>query len=403
MLHPFAATCASKAVCSFWSDMCNTKLIILSLILTLFGGIFAAGQAVRATPDPFRKANTRPAAPTPTPADPATAASSDPNITDGGEVISVTTQVVSLPVRVMDKKGRFVAGLTKDDFVITENGQQQDIAMFANESEPFTVALVLDMSYSTTFKLQEIQSAAIEFIEQLRPRDKVMVVSFDGEVHLLCDATGDRSVIHKAILATKIDTGTSLYEAVDTVMNQRLRKIAGRKAMILFTDGVDTTSRRVNELSNLTDALEMDALIYPIRYDTFADVQAMKNRPSGPPPITIPASGDGGVLQQVLKGVPTAGGPGTTAEDYERAEKYLSDLAMRTGGRIYQAQTIGNLSEAYKKIASELREFYSIGYYPKVERVANQQANVKVKVSRPGLVVRSRETFIGRRNPRNVR
>src|SRR5205085_2358177 len=93
---------------------------------------------------------------------------------------------------------------------------------------------------------------------------------------------------------THIATGTSLYEAVDLAMNARLRSIKGRKAIVLFTDGVDTTSRRSNDLENLRDAMELDALIYPIRYDTYADVQAMKNKstvivpgrkPAGTPPI----------------------------------------------------------------------------------------------------------------------
>src|SRR6185295_1363973 len=115
-----------------------------------------------------------------------------------------------------------------------------------------------------TFKIGEIQSAAIAFIDQLRPQDKVMVVSFDEEVHMLCEATSDRKEIYRAIRSTKIATGTSLYEAVDLVMNHRLRSIEGRKAIILFTDGVDTTSRRANDFGNIDDARELDALIYPI-------------------------------------------------------------------------------------------------------------------------------------------
>src|SRR5262249_24541314 len=118
----------------------------------------------------------------------------------------------------------------------------------------------------------------IAFIDQLRPQDKVMVVSFDQDVHMHCEATNDRQRIYRAIRSTKIQTGTSLYEAVDLVMNERLKHVQGRKAVILFTDGVDTTSTRSNDLENLHDALELDALIYPIRYDTYADVQAMKNK-----------------------------------------------------------------------------------------------------------------------------
>src|SRR5678816_3076504 len=95
---------------------------------------------------------------------------------------------------------------------------------------------------------------------------------------MLCEATSDRGRIYRAIRSTKIATGTSLYDAVKLTMNDRMRTIKGRKAIVLFTDGVDTTSRRSNDYENLRDALELDALIYPIRYDTYADVQSMKNK-----------------------------------------------------------------------------------------------------------------------------
>ncbi len=339
------------------------------------------------------KMNKRPD-PTPTPIE-TTASNETPSPADG-EVIVVDTQIVSVPVRVLDKKNRFVAGLAKESFKVVEDGVEQEIAMFSNEHQPFTVALMLDMSYSTKFKITEIQSAAISFIDQLRPNDKVMVVSFDGDVHVLCDATTDRKAIYKAILSTKIETGTSLFEAVDVVM-QSMRRIEGRKAIILFSDGVDTTSRRVGEINNLSDAMELDSLIYTIRYDTFSDVQAMKNAPqTQPKPIEIPGQKKGG-LPSILASMGTPGGPGTTPEEYQRAEEYLNQMSLRTGGRNYLATTLGNLNDAFAKIASELREFYSLGYYPKEDRVAGQRANIKVKVDQPGLVVRAREGYINRR------
>ncbi len=318
---------------------------------------------------------------------------------DDGEIIKVSTQLVSVPVRVMDKKGRFIGGLAKDNFKVFENGKEQEVALFANEHESFTVALVLDMSYSTKFKIAEIQSAAIAFIDQLRPQDKVMVVSFDGEVHILCEATNDRKDIYRAIKTTKIANGTSLYEAVDLVMNNHLRHIEGRKAIILFTDGVDTSSRRSDDVQNLNDAMEIDSLIYTIRYDTFADVQRMKNGPmiQKPPSITIPTTQTGSnPFPAILSTIGTHGNRGTTVEEYEKAAQYLGQLTMRTGGRGYEATTLVNLAEAYSKIASELREFYSVGYYPSEDRAVGKSSIVKVKVDREGLVVRSREGFANR-------
>lgn len=365
--------------------------ILILFLAPAFLTTDVSAQGGRTDTKTNEKRNQRTADPTPTP--PLTVSTP----ADDGEVIKVSTTLVSLPVRVMDKKGLFIGGLAKENFKVYEDGVEQEVAMFSNENEPFTVALVLDMSYSTTFKLAEIQSAAIAFIDQLRPQDKVMVVSFAAEVKVLSEPTSVRKEIANAIRATRISTGTSLYEAVDLVVNDRLRHIDGRKAVILFTDGVDTTSRRTFAYDNLSDSLESDSLIYTIRYDTFRDVQNMSRTgvPQVPGPrITRPVS------NPFPTGSPTidpTGAQGTTAEEYEAAEKYLEELSQRTGARSYNASSVGNLSEAYAKIASELREFYSVGYYPNSERIPGKKAAIKVRVDREGVSVRSREGILRRK------
>jgi Ca-activated chloride channel family protein len=325
----------------------------------------------------------------------------DPNAQpsiDDGEIIKVDTNLVTIPVKVSDRKNRFIAGLTKEDFKVAEDGVEQEIALFSNEQQPFTVALILDMSYSTKFKINEIQSAAIAFTAQLRPHDKVMVVSFDQDIRILCEATSDRQIIQRAIGSTKISYGTSLYEAVDLVMNKKLKNISGRKAIVLFTDGVDTTSRQAHDLSNLNDAQELDALIYPIQYDTFSDVQAMKNKPvvSAPTiPSPIPSKNKSPFPFPIpIGGIGTPSSQGTTPEEYRKAGEYLNQMALRTGGRIFQADTTANLSHAFSSIASELREFYSIGYYPTEEAKPGNKRKIKVRVNREGVAVRSRDSYV---------
>lgn len=361
----------------------------------------AAAQSRRVPPRASdNHANQRKPDPTPTPPQDSNVSERDNN--DTGEVIEVDTRLVTIPVRVLDRKGRFIGGLTKDNFKVLEENVEQEIAYFTNEAQPFTVALVLDMSYSTVFKIQEIQSAAISFIDQLRPDDKVVVISFDQDVHMLCEATSDRATIYRAIRSTRIATGTSLYEAVDMTMNDRLRAIKGRKAMVLFTDGVDTTSRRSHDLENLRDAMELDALIYPIRYDTFADVQSMKNKtvinmPGTRPPTTPPIGGGSRIPGTLPIPGPTVSRPdekGTTAAEYAHAEEYLNQLALRTGGRIYLASNFGSLTGAFSKIASELREFYSLGYYPPEEGRPGETRKIKVKVDQPNVAVRSRDGYV---------
>lgn len=363
-----------------------------------------AGQSRRVPPSSRdSKANSRNPAPSPTPT-PQVEAKNDISVIateDSDEVISVDTQLVTVPVRVLDRKGRFVGGLERSKFKVFENGVDQEISHFSNEAQPFIVALVLDMSYSSKFKIGDIQSAAIAFIDQLRPDDQVMVIAFDEEVHMMCEATNNRNTIYRAIRNTRIATGTSLYEAVDMTMNDRLRKLEGRKAMVIFTDGVDTTSRNSHDLDNLRDALELDALIYPIRYDTFEDVQAMKGRstimipdskPQGTPPIAQSKNG----LPLPAQGpvVVTPGDRGTTPEEYARGQEYLDQLAYRTGGRLHVADSIGNLNRAFAKIASELREFYSIGYYPKEDTGSGRTRKVKVRVDEANVAVRARDSYV---------
>ena len=352
--------------------------------------------------------------PTPTPTPPATEPQ-DVSDVDSDEVVEVDTRLVTIPVRVLDRRNRFIGGLKQESFRVYEDSVEQEIAYFTNEAEPFTVALVLDMSYSTTFKIGEIQSAAISFIAQLRPEDKVIVISFDEDVHMLCEATSDRATIYRAIRSTKVSTGTSLYEAVSLTMNDRLRSIQGRKAVVLFTDGVDTTSTRSNNGANLRDAMELDALIYPIRYDTFADVQSMKNKtivdvpvPGQPQLPTIRISRDKGTTDRDrgtgsrIPGKPdrqappagTSSDKGTTIEEYKAAEEYLDKLATFTGGTVHLASTVGNLNRAFTKIASELREFYSLGYYPTSEGIPGKVRKIKVKVDRPNIAIRARDSYV---------
>lgn len=384
------------------------KKITAVVCLVLLGLSVSFAQSRRVTPNTTdntgnEKVNKRPvqADPTPTPqpenstlSETQTERESKEAVEVDGDVIKVETEIVNIPVKISDRSGRFIGGLTKENFKVFEDNVEQEIAYFSNEQQPFTVALVLDMSYSSTFKIAEIQSAAIDFINQLRPKDKVLIVSFDQDVHVLCDATSDKQVLQRAIRSTKINYGTSLYDAVSLVINQKLKKINGRKAIVLFTDGVDTTSERAKDYSNLSDALELDAIVYPIQYDTYAEVQQMKNKTILNPPTQSPIPGKNKSPFPIpISTIGTPSSQGTTAEDYRKAEEYLSEMANRTGGRVYPASTTINLAAAFSRIASELREYYSIGYYPKEEAKNGKKHKIKVRVDKNGVVVQARDGY----------
>ena len=410
-------------------------LIALSLAISTL--CFSQGRP-QITPD-TKKVNKRPpTTPTPTPLpveveQPETIklTTENPTTFQDDEVLKVETNLVSVPVKVMDKNGRFIVGLAKEDFQVFEDGKPQNIEYFGNLEQPFTVVLILDMSYSTVFKTEEIQAAAIGFIAQLRPNDKVMAISFDQEIHLLCNPTTDRQVSRQAIKTSKIGTGTSVYETIDFALD-KLKTVSGRKAIVLFSDGVDTTSRKVFANENLRRAEESDVLIFPIQYDTYNSVQqALRNptpipignqggtptSPSStqlppsvrPKPIQLPFPQRGQTTSRDPRdpnnrqdpngngfpndspiGIPT----GTSVEEYRRADEYLKELALRTGGTMNIASSKENMAFSFSKIADELRQYYTIGYYPQNDTDVGKKRRLKVKVNREKVVVRSRDSYI---------
>jgi Ca-activated chloride channel family protein len=338
-----------------------------------------------------------------------------------GDIVRVDTTLVSIPVSVMDRDGKYIPDLRKEDFRVWEDGVEQKVAYFASTEKPFTVALMIDTSGSTRFKLGEIQDAAISFVEQLRPDDKVMVVSFSDKIRVLSQPTSDRYALRNAIRRTEPGSGTRLYDAVDQVINKEFNRIEGRKAIVLFTDGVDTTSKHAKYEDNVRDAEELDALIYPVEYDTYSDMGIWGpgggsggGQSSGSVLIDIlgsilgggnsggnyPRGGGGGYPGRRGGGSPRGGGggwpgggSGTSRGEYELADQYLHDLARVTGARLYNAEQ-QNLDSAFRSVAEELRRQYSLGYYPKNSPHPGERRTIKVRVDKPELVVRTRDSYV---------
>ena len=325
---------------------------------------------------------------------------SDPDEVGAGDIVRINTALVTVPVSVFDREGRFVPDVRRDEFHVFENGVEQPIAYFEPTEKPFTVALLLDMSASTRFHLWQIKEAAIAFAKQLRPQDKVLIVTFSDEVLLLTEATNDGEVIN-AVIETNAQPGgsTRLYDAVNLVINERLNQIQGRKAIVLFTDGVDTSSYLATYQSTLREAEELDALIYPIQYDTTDYARVMQN--AGAVSVVtsqsnwpFPGSSTSSRVIYPNSGVPA---PGTSKADYELADKYLHAMADSTGGRLYQANDPGQLAQAFSRIAEELRRQYSIGYYPQDSTDPNTERRaINVKVRRPDVAVKARNSYVRR-------
>lgn len=291
-----------------------------------------------------------------------------------GETLKIETNLITIPVSVFDQYGLYIPGIRQSEFKIFEDGVEQEIAYFATTDKPITVALVLDVSPSTSYRIQDIRRAASAFVDKLKPQDSVIVMEFDHSVNVLAKVTTDREKIYKAINKADFGDGTSLYNAVDEALRKQLAPIQGRKAVVLFTDGVDTTSRKNSYDSTLSYAEESDALIFPIYYNTYFDNQRRNA---------------GGIFGGIF-------GPiGGDAESYARGRTYLEELADATGGRVFRPEsTPGGLSAAFEGIAEELRRQYNIGYIPKEEGKPGQRKRIKVRVERPSLIIRARDSYV---------
>ena len=158
--------------------------------------------------------------------------------------IKIGTNLVTVPVIVTDRYGRFVTGLGRNQFIVREEGSQQKIEDFSSTEAPFSVALLIDTSRSTHNKLGSIRKAAETFIKQLLPNDRIMVVSFDDKVRFVCDFTSDHAELKRAVNSLKSNYATSLYDAIHLTINEKMSKIQGRKAIVVLTDGVDTASKQ---------------------------------------------------------------------------------------------------------------------------------------------------------------
>ncbi|MGE0882331.1 MAG: VWA domain-containing protein [Blastocatellales bacterium] len=325
--------------------------------------------------------------------------------------IKMDTAMVTIPVSVIDRDGKFVPFLKKRDFQIYEDGVEQNIEFLDSVETPFNVVLMIDTSNSTLFRHEDIQHAALEFVEELRPDDKVMVVTFDENFEMWCDFTSSRQEIRSAIYRTKRGGSTKLYDAVDLVVTDALSKVEGRKAIVLFSDGVDTSSRYSNARRSLEAIEESGALAYSIYYDTegqYSNGTIINGQPGGLPPIMTPRWPQprrprsrwpfGQFItfqfpQQWPQGRIPRGG---SRDEALRGRQYMQDLADRSGGRLYQADSLTNLSRAFSQIAEELRHQYAISYYPTNPARDGSYRQIKVRLNpngNAGLIVRARDGY----------
>jgi len=187
---------------------------------------------------------------------------------------------------------------------------------------------------------------------------------------------GDRGVLKRAIGNIQPGEYTQVYEAIYTAVWERLRKINGRRAVIVFTDGIDTASSEIDDDDTLNAIAETEGvLVYPIRYSTRADVERRLLRRKE-------YQGQSG--EERIKALDRA---------YREADEYLQDLVDLSGGVLERADTLKDLNAAFARIAAELRQQYLLGYYPTNTKENDSERKIKVQVARDGVRVRARPGY----------
>ena len=413
-------------------------LILASLALAQAGRRSSAGEAKKN--EQSKPAETRPDASKPAETESQATEANDVE-DDDSETVKVETNLVTVPVVVSDRGGRYVPDLKAEEFSVAEDGAEQKVSFFATVSEPFHVVLLIDTSASTTAeKMRQVQEAAVTFTNNLQEGDRVKVVSFDDSVRELCDFTGDRAALANAIRAMRPGKGTRLYDAFDLAFRS-LRRVQGRKAIVMLTDGVDWHSDRRTYADNRRAIEESDVVVYPVRFDTRAETEQLAREqqqggqtvdlgtifgkvpglPGGGPVVvgtrggrTTTGTRDGGdPSRDASRGGGPENGTGTmpgtvsrTPDEretesisdlmnriYKLADDYLNEMANTSGGRLVRADNNAMLPRAFQQIAEELRTQYSLGYYPTNLAREGKYRKIRVRTTRKDVAVRTRPGY----------
>ena len=285
--------------------------------------------------------------------------------------IQVESALVTVPVVVRDAQGRFVNGLPPGSFKLFEDGRQVPVSLFLTSEDPIKIALLIDTSRSATTVLKDIKKAAGQFLRQMRPRDLAMVASFDSDVQVLCPLSSETRELKEAIKRAKAGgIYTRMRDAIYEIVQGRSRSIAGRKAIILLTDGRDQGSRM-----SAKDLLNTVALSNMPIYSIFYHVDPRE-------------------LMKELFGIPPRfGGAGDSWNGQEKeAAQYLDTISELSAGRLY-ASDIKDLDRVFRQISDELRSQYLLGFYPEQSKLDGAAHTLVVSVSVPDAVVRSRRSY----------
>lgn len=302
--------------------------------------------------------------------------------------IKVDSAIVRVNVGVVDPRGRPIMTLGKGDFKVFEDGNPQEILRFESSAAPFSVVMLLDMSGSTKSFRQNIRLSAARFLDALGPQDRVAVIEFYSKINLLNDFTTNRETAMHSISVANGAGDTDLYKALNFSLEKLSKEPSRRKAIVVLTDGVDTEMK--NEDRKLLTALQPDAMATALKPDASESLNRILSR-----------SDLQGVTIYPLA-LPT-GNPARLADPtplqvalYTAARSRLRLIAERTGGTLNEIERLDQMATLYAAVAADLRTLYTIEYQPTNLKRDGKWRAIRVDVSSPELVSRSRTGYFAR-------
>ena len=274
------------------------------------------------------------------------------------EVIKLHSDLVVLNMTVTDAGGKFAHGLTSRDFSVKEDNVSQTCDALFTEEAPFAAAILIDMSGSMEYKYGLARSAAASFLEHIRPDDQVAVFGFNIKVYMIQDFSDSRDISDN-IWDTKAEDYTKLYDCADTALSALEKRSEKRRAIVLISDGCDNLSQKATFDSVLKRAFKMGVTIYTV--DIIDDE----------------------LLQRT----------GSLAAELRRGKNELIEFARKTGGINVRSPKGDKLEEAFINIVEELRNQYTLTYYPTNTIRDGKWRTISVGSMRPGLSVRTRPGY----------
>src|SRR5215217_477677 len=311
------------------------------------------------------------------------------NAQEVDEIVRTETSLVQLNIGVVDKQGRAITSLTRNDFTVYEDGVKQSIQHFEPVDAPFSLVLMLDMSGSTINFRQQLKLASQRFLDALAPEDRVAIIQFNKDVKSLTSFTTDRE---KTAYAIEIASGageTHFYEALKYALRELDKERQRRKAIVVLTDGLDTRLRNTDR-ATLSKAQTNEEALATIQPHSSADLNSVLASADRQGVTIYPLALPSGDPRRLPLQTPNIVGI------YAAARTRLQSLADRTGGRLNEINRLEYMAQLYREVAANLRTLYTVAYQAKSDRPRGQWHEIKVEVGNTELTARTRPGYFAR-------